>query len=238
MSEAVIITGGGSRIGRAITERFLDRPEQPVVHYHSDNEFIRGITDRGVTTVQADLSAEQPIRDFVQRILDLDFPDLRGIIHNASLYESTVEDPEQLPDQYREFFSIHMLAPYLLIDGLRDRLGQAEGRSDVVFFTDMYARRPKPEIDTYASTKAGLESLTLSLARKLAPQTKVNAIAPGPILFPEDADENYKEQVLEKTPLGEEGGSQPVVQTIEWMFANQFLTGSVVPLDGGRRLTD
>ncbi len=131
-----------------------------------------------------------------------------------------------------------MQAPYLINQGLSPLLEQAQGAwADIVHMVDIYAERPRADLDLYCATKAGLSNLTLSWAQRYAPKIKVNAIAPGVISFPEGYSPAQREALLATVPLQREGGWQAIYATLQGIFANPYMTGTVLSVDGGRRIS-
>jgi dihydromonapterin reductase/dihydrofolate reductase len=131
-----------------------------------------------------------------------------------------------------------MMAPFLINQGLQDRLqGDEDNPADIIHITDINVENPTPRFDIYGTTKAGLHNMTLALAKKLAPNIKVNAIAPGPVLFTESHSEEVRQAMMDETPLAREGGAEPVYLAIKSVLDNPFLTGVSIPVDGGRRLS-
>ena len=115
--------------------------------------------------------------------------------------------------------------------------GDDNNPADIVHITDINVENPTPRFDIYGTTKAGLQNLTLVLAKKYAPAVKVNSVAPGPVLFTESHSEQVRQQMLAETPLACEGGAEPVYLAIKSLLTNPFLTGISIPVDGGRRLS-
>ncbi|NOZ56164.1 MAG: SDR family oxidoreductase, partial [Calditrichaeota bacterium] len=164
---------------------------------------------------------------------------LRAIVHNASAFSETAENLDEDVALFERFFRVHMLAPYVLNRELLDLLRASPQKpADIVHLTDIYAERPNPDFATYCATKAGLANLTRSLAKRYAPDVKVNAIAPGPILFREEHTEENRRAVLSKTPLGVEGGPEAIYLALKAVLDNYYITGAVIPVDGGRSLAE
>lgn len=237
MSKPILITGAGKRVGLHLARQLMKAEYDLVVHYHSHTEAIDEFKEQDIPVIQGDFDRPEGIHDFINRVKDIT-GDLRGIIHNASMYSNTSPELEKASEQFSNFFHVHMMAPYLINEGLLDRLeGTKSSPADIIALTDMYVNRPEPRIDTYSATKAGLKNLVESGAKKYAPGVKVNAIEPGPVLFGEDADQSYRENVLNKTPMEREGGPESIFDVVKMILENDFLTGTHIPVDGGRRLT-
>ena len=127
-----------------------------------------------------------------------------------------------------------MTMPALLMNALQPSLSEAKG--NIISITDIYSDNPNPEFSLYCSTKAGLKSLTLSAAKKWAPQIRANCIQPGPLKFLPSHSEAEKDKVIKETLLPFEGGFDPVFKTVEFIIDNDYLTGQCINVDGGRSL--
>lgn len=236
MDSPVLVTGAGRRIGLHLVNTFREEGIEPVVHYHTRTEPVDQLERDGVTVLQGDFDHRDGILRFVER-LDDNVNSLGGIIHNASMFDETEASLEEASEQYSNFFHVHMMAPYLINEGCLDLLKQSDrSPADIIMLTDMYVDRPEADIDIYGSTKAGLSNLVESGAQKYGPEIKVNGIAPGPVLFEEDAGEEYRQQVLDRTPLDREGGADSIADVVMMILENDFMTGAQIPVDGGRRL--
>lgn len=235
--DPVLITGAGRRVGLHLARRFIEDGIPVIAHYHRDGEEIRVLRDHCFLTIQAPLDDPQAILDLSEQV-KTKVGSLRGIVHNASMYTPTILDPLAIPGQFQGFWTIHMLAPYLLNTQLQGLLSaSSEKPADIIHISDIYAERPNPDFDLYCSTKAGLENLSWSFAQRFAPDIKVNCIRPGPILFPLEQSSQKKAAILRQTPLAREGGAESVYRAIKSIFDNDFMTGAVIPVDGGRHLT-
>jgi len=237
LENAIVVTGAGRRIGHHIAHRLHQDGFTVIAHYRTPTPEIQALADLGVTTLQADLSNSEQILAFVAALKGC-CKQFRGIIHNASSFEATSEDIQIAAQQYEQFFNIHMMAPYLINQSLQSMLIGEDGEAaDIIHITDINVENPTPRFDIYGATKAGLHNMTLALAKKLAPKIKVNAVAPGPVLFTEMHSGEVKQQILAETLLGKEGGAEPVYLAVKSLLNNPFITGSSIPVDGGRRLS-
>lgn len=232
----ILVTGAGRRVGLYLVRQLAARGDPVIAHCHRQTEELQSLTGQGVTIIEADLTDADAVKQLAGQV-ESRTASLRGIIHNASAFDKTDADPDAALLQFERFFAIHMRAPYLLNTLLAPRLSACpERHADIVHITDIYADNPNPAFDVYCATKAGLANLTLSFAKRLAPKVKVNAIAPGPILFKDWHSEAMRKQVLAETLLGEEGGEEAIWRAVEAILGNHYLTGAVIPVDGGRRL--
>jgi len=237
MQQTVLVTGAGKRVGYHLAKRLHQDGYQVLAHYRTETPEIQALTQQGIATIQADLGTPEQIMAFIA-VLTTRSNHFRAVIHNASSFEPTSSDLAEAAEQYQQFFAIHMMAPYLINEGLKPYLKGEEGKpADIIHITDINVENPTPRFDIYGTTKAGLHNMTLALAKKLAPDIKVNAVAPGPVLFTEQHSEAVIKQMLAETPLAKEGGAEPVYLAVKSLLTNPFLTGCSIPVDGGRRLS-
>ncbi len=158
------------------------------------------------------------------------------IINNASMYENDQPFPEMKGDQYQAFFNVHMMFPAALCEAYFNSCKNSEHNGNIINMTDIFAERPSPKSALYCSTKAGLESLTKSMAVKYAPILRVNSIQPGPVKFLPEHDADYRQNVLSQTLIPKEAGFTPILQAVEFILDNDFVTGTSIKVDGGRSL--
>jgi len=130
---------------------------------------------------------------------------------------------------------VHMLAPYLINLHCADLLRRSQP-ADIVHISDDVARKGSANRIAYCASKAGLDSLTLSFAAQLAPQIKVNGIAPALIQFNEDDDDEYRSKTLAKSALGIEPGAEVIYQSLRYLLDNPYVTGTTLTVNGGRHL--
>ncbi|HDP90454.1 MAG TPA: SDR family oxidoreductase [Thioalkalivibrio sp.] len=232
----ILITGAGRRVGLHVAHSLLRDGFGVIAHYRSESDGVAALRAAGATAIQADLTRSEELRRLLATVTGKDEP-LRGIIHNASLFETTREDVDEALAQYERFVAVHMRAPWLINTILAPLLaGENDDPADIIHITDIFADNPNPAFDLYCSTKAGLQNLTLSFAKRLAPRVKVNAIQPGPVLFKDTHTAAARERVLEETLLGREGGAEAIYRAVKALLDNPYITGASLPVDGGRRL--
>lgn len=237
MQKKVLVTGTSRRVGLHLAKRLHEDGHAVLAHYRSETEGVQELKKLGIETIRADFDSRDSILDFVTRLRQ-HCQGLRAIIHNASSFTPTDDDLAVAAEQYEQFFYVHMMAPFLINQGLHDRLEGDDGNpADIIHITDINAENPTPRFDIYGTTKAGLHNLTLALAKKYGPYIKVNAIAPGPVLFTESHSEEVRQAMMAQTPLAREGGAEPVYLAVKSLLINPFLTGVSIPVDGGRRLS-
>jgi dihydromonapterin reductase/dihydrofolate reductase len=237
LQNRVLITGAGRRVGLYLAQQLQLAGYSVVAHYRTETDGVQALRQLGVETIQGSFESKEAILAFASAVKSR-FNSFRAIIHNASSFYVADENLNQAADQYEQFFLVHMMAPYLINETLRPLLeSEDDNPCDIIHITDINAENPTALFDIYCSTKAGLHNLTLSLAKKYAPDVKVNAVAPGPVLFAEMHTGEVKAQTLSETLLQREGGLEPVYLAVKSILDNPFLTGISLPVDGGRRLS-
>lgn len=233
---AVVITGANRNIGAHLAGRFLDDGYPVIVQYRSATAALDRLVERGAIAVQGDFSDAAASQDVAERLAAAT-PTIRAIVHNASTFAPTDDEPAQAAEQFQAFFEVHMRAPYLLNTRLADQIQGPDGSAgDIVHITDIYADNPGPQYDIYCATKAGLQNLSASFAKRLAPDVKVNVIQPGPISFESWVSEAQRAAMLQATPLARTGSSEAIYKAVRAFMDNDYQTGAVVAVDGGRRL--
>lgn len=228
----ILITGAGQRVGLHCAERLLDAGQPVIISYRQDRDSIAQLRERGAIAVQADFSDETGILTFIEQI-KTQCNGLRAIVHNASQW--LAETPGEEADAFRQLFSVHMLAPYLINLHCSDLLLQST-QADIVHVSDDVVRKGSANRPAYCASKAGLESLTLSFAARLAPRIKVNTIAPALLMFNAGDDDAYRTRTLTKSALGIEPGPEAFYQTLRYLLDNPYVTGTTITLNGGRHL--
>ncbi len=235
-ANTVLITGGAQRLGLYNAERLAEAGYHVIVSYRTERPALAELKAAGVTPLQADFSAVDGILRFIET-LRTTTRQLRAVVHNASAWlpDEVVADR---PQAFLELVNVHMLAPYLINLQCADLLlqGPTEEPRDIIHMTDYAIQKGSAKHAAYVATKAGLESLTRSFAKRYAPRIKVNAIAPALIKFNEGDDENYRAKALKKSALQIEPGEHVVWQALQFILENRYLTGAVIPMDGGRHL--
>ncbi len=172
--------------------------------------------------------------DHVHNVVRQHFGRLDVLVHNASLYEPS-NLWETSAEQLRRFMCVHVEVPLLLTRRLHPLLKKTGG--SVVCMTDIMADRPAPAFAGYAASKAALANLVKSLARELAPEVRVNAIAPGVVDWPDDYPQSAREAYLKRVPLGRPGTPQDVAATVAFLARpDGYVTGQTINLDGGRSI--
>lgn len=235
-STPIFITGAGRNIGAFMARRFLEEGFRVIIQYRSTSAETNDLAAHGAELIQGEFSNARSILRTVDAV-KARTSSLRAVIHNASAFAPTADDAKQAAEQFQRFFEVHMLAPYLLNTRLSDIIHGDNGRAgDIIHITDIYADNPATQYDVYCATKAGLQNLSLSFAKRLAPAVKVNTIQPGAITFEDWLDEDQRKAMLATTPLQRTGAPDNIYRAARALMDNDYQTGAVIAVDGGRRL--
>lgn len=238
-----LITGGARRIGAAIAEHLHQKGWRIVIHYrHSDrdahalSERLNHTRKNSVITVKADLAQMPDIQHLAQQAQN-HWGRLDALINNASSFYPTplASASEQ---QWDDLFASNLKAPFFLSQQLANALAQNKGA--IINIADIHAQRPLKHHSIYCLAKAGNVMLTQTLARELAPEVRVNGIAPGAIAWPEDAaelDAAAQQSILEKIALERTGEPLDIARSVAFLLTDApYITGQVLAVDGGRTL--
>lgn len=240
MARVVLITGAARRIGAEITRAFHAREFRVLIHYrHSADEaaaLAAALNDErpdSAATLRADLDEPNQVRrlatDAVAHWQRLDV-----LVNNASTFYPTPLG-EATDADWDRLLGSNLRAPWELTQALAPALQETSGA--ILNLADVYAERPLWEHGLYCMAKAGLVSLTRSSARELGPRVRVNAVAPGPILWPEQGPGLDAGGILEASALGRCGEPADIAGAVVWLALDApFVTGQVLPVDGGRNL--
>ena len=228
----ILITGAGQRVGLHCAQQLLADGYPVIFTYRSEKPGVQILRDLGAIALFADFSTEAGILDFIER-LKIHTDSLRAIVHNASAWLE--ETPQTETSAFLHMFSVHMLAPYLINLHCSELLKRSNP-ADIVHISDDVTRKGSSKHMAECATKAGLDSLTLSFAAKLAPQIKVNGIAPALLMFNPDDDAAYRTKALAKSVLGIEPGAEVIYQGLRYLLDNPYVTGTTLTVNGGRHL--
>ena len=233
MTKTALVTGAGRRFGFEVAKALIEDGYKVFAHYNRSKDGVDELSKLGAEPVQADFTRQDDVNALVAQVKK-DAPTLDLLINNAScFFDNDTVDNE--PEALAAVFQVHNIAPYLLITGLQQQLSNSDNGL-IINITDIYTDKPSTHYIAYCAAKAGLANMTQAFAKTLAPDVRVNAIQPGPILFLPEHDNEHKMQVLDETPLRVEGGLKPMIDTVRFLRDNPFLTGESIKVDGGRAL--
>lgn len=239
--KVVLITGGAKRVGAAICRRLHARGADLMIHYRSSAIDARALQDElndarpdSVSLIQADLLnisvLPSLVFDTVSRFGRLDV-----LINNASSFFPT-NIGEITENAWDDLVGTNLKAPLFLSQAAAPQLRKHHGC--IVNIVDIHAEKPLKNYLVYSTAKGGLVALTKALARELSPGTRVNAVAPGAILWPEDevwADALSRQRIINQTLLKRVGEPDDIAKTVAFLVADApYVTGQVIAVDGGR----
>jgi len=234
---AALVTGAGKRIGQAIAIGLAQAGCDVAVHYHGSargaEETARAVRGAGrrAELLQADLSdatASRGLADQAARALQR----LDIVINSSGVM---VRQPVETvtPESWDATLDLNLRAMFFVSQGAIPHLRRAKGK--IVNMADIAGMEPWPAYVPHCVSKAGVVMLTKALARALAPDIAVNAVAPGAVLLPEGWDEKARERIRETTPLERLGDPADVVAAVRFLLAGtDYVTGTVLVVDGGR----
>jgi pteridine reductase len=242
-NKVVLITGGAKRVGAAICRELHACGAQLMIHYRSSTSEARALQAElnllranSVAIIQGDLLNIAVLPSLIQETVK-HFGKLDVLINNASSYYAT-EIGAITEDNWQDLMGSNLKAPMFLAQAAATELRKNHGC--IVNITDMHIERPKKGYVVYSVAKAGLVNLTKSLAHELSPEVRVNAVAPGPVQWPENNpqfNEVYRQRVISQTLLKKIGEPKDIAKAVKFLVADApFITGHVLAVDGGRGL--
>jgi len=236
--KTVLITGAARRIGATIARTLHDAGANLVLHYRSSADEAMALAAaldknrRGsVATVQGDLLATARLPGLVRSALQA-FGQLDVLINNASTFYPTPvgEITEQMWD---DLLGSNLKAPLFLSQAAAPALRLSQGQ--ILNIVDIHGMRPLRRYPVYCAAKAGLIMLTQALAKELAPLVRVNAVAPGPVMWPSDVDDELKQHIVDKTLLKRPGSPEDIARAVLFFVSQApYVTGQILAIDGGR----
>jgi pteridine reductase len=238
--KTVLVTGSARRVGAEIVKSLHKQGFVVIIHFfHSKKDAqdlikqLNGIRKNSAFGLKADLSKLADIKQLAQGVLKIS-PKLDVLVNNASSFFPT-EIGQTTEQQWQDLMSSNLFAPFFLSQELAPNITNC-----IINIIDIHAFKPLKNYSVYSSAKAGLRMLTLSLAKELAPNIRVNGIAPGAIMWPEENAElsnNFKENILQKIPLAKQGMPEDIANSVIFLTQADYITGQIIKVDGGRSLT-
>jgi dihydromonapterin reductase/dihydrofolate reductase len=233
--EPVLITGVGKRVGLHLAHTFLDRGIPVIGTYRTTRSSVTELEQKGAELYQCDFDDDAQTVALIEAVLRKHSA-LRAIIHNASDW---LADNAELPSAeiMRRMMRVHVSTPYQINLALESLLEASEANhADIIHVGDYVSSRGSKKHIAYAASKAAQDNLTQSFAAKLAPRVKVNSLAPALVLFSPDDDEAYRRKALDKSLMHCEAGLDEFQHAIDYLLQSHYVTGRVLPMDGGRHL--
>ncbi len=242
-SKVAMITGAARRIGAAIAEALHREGMNIVLHYNASEEeaqelcnHLNQIRPNSAITIQGDLLEPEIDKSLITKAYKT-WGRLDLLVNNASRFYRTIFG-KVTEYAWDDLMTSNLRAPFFLSQAAAPYLAEHKGR--IINIADTHAWRPMKDYSVYCISKTGLLMLTKSLAKELAPDVIVNAIAPGSIIWPEGENtlsHEEKEKIVSKTPLGRSGNAEDIARLAVFLARDaEYMTGEVLAVDGGRGL--
>jgi pteridine reductase len=239
--KCVLVTGGAKRIGAAISRLLHHAGYNLIIHYRLSSQAVddlakelNNIRTNSASIFQANLNDETIYDSLIEQAYSC-WNRLDGLVNSASSFYPTPVGRITL-DDWNNLVNSNMKAPLFLSQAAAPYLQQTHGC--IVNIIDVHAQRPMSKHTVYCAAKAGLGMITMSLARELGPDIRVNGVAPGAILWPEnDMPEHTKKLILDRTALKRAGSPTDIAKTVLFLIRDAgYITGQIIAVDGGRTL--
>jgi len=235
-----LVTGGSQRVGRAISLGLAQRGARVAVHYHDSENQARDTVDQirdaggEAFPIRGNFALTRDIRNTMKACVK-QFGGLDILVNNAAVYFETLLR-ETSEKEWDMLFEINLKAPFFCCQEAA-KVMEKQQSGKIVNIADVAGIVPWADHIPYCATKAGLISITKGLAKALAPNIQVNAVASGTVLLADNAAKEYREKIENGTLLKRIGSPQDVVNTVLFLLTgSDYITGSVIAVDGGKLL--
>ena len=238
--KVALITGAAHRIGATTAKLLHENGMNIVLHYRSSRnqaqavqKELNDIRANSVILIQADLHSTNGLPTLIEESVKA-WGRLDVLINNASsFYPTTIGKATE--EQWDDLIGSNLKAPFFLSQAAAPHLKKSNGC--IINIVDIHAERPLKTFPIYSMAKAGLVMMTKSLACELGPEIRVNGVAPGAILWPENLDEVAKQRIVSRTFLKRQGSPMDISKTILYLIKDaDYVTGQIIAVDGGRSL--
>tara|TARA_B100000700_G_C14790352_1_gene735549 strand:- start:68 stop:799 length:732 start_codon:yes stop_codon:yes gene_type:complete len=238
-NKLALVTGAGVRIGQAVAVKLGQLGMRVIIHYHHSEKGAKQTIQKlpGKNSkhlvLQADLKDFYALNELVNKA-EKEAGPISILVNNAAeffptpLFSTTEEEWDSL-------LALNLKAPFFLSQALGKKM-KSSGEGKIINIVDVSAERPWKSFLPYCASKAALISLTKGLARALSPEVQVNGIAPGTVLSPPDHIEMNLTASIENSLLKRIGDTEDIVQAVEYLLQSDFVTGTILPVDGGRSI--
>ena len=235
----VLITGGAKRIGARIARTLHAEEMNLIIHFNTSSDDanklcseLNSIRNNSAIAIGSNLTNQTEVESLITKVIETT-GQLDVLINNAStFYPTPIEDITL--DDWDNLMGTNLKAPLFLCKHAAPHIKESKGC--IINMVDIHASKPLKNHSIYGSAKSGLVMLTRSLAKDLAPEVRVNGIAPGMILWPENGpSEETKQKVIDQIPLKRSGEPNDIAQTVLFLIAHaDYITGQIIAVDGGR----
>ena len=241
MKKRILITGAAKRIGKEMALSFFNKGWDIVIHYNSSKEEAEALADQmnsernnSAMLVQANLDNANEVEMLVEKILSKN-GSIDALINNASTFYPTPIGTFS-EENWNALMGSNLKAPLFLIQSFYKELEKNKGF--IINVTDINVDKALVNHSIYLAAKSGLQTLTKSLAKELAPNIRVNAIAPGAILEPPNTDwtAEQKNNIINAVPMRRMGTEKDIVDAAIYLSEAEYVTGQILNIDGGKSL--
>lgn len=239
--KVALVTGAAQRIGAAVVRTLHGQGMQVAVHYRRSREAaealaaeLEAVRPGSVALLQAELLDRGRLERLVEKAL-AQWGRLDVLVNNASSFYPTAVGSVGA-EAWDDLLGVNLKVPFFLSQAVAPHLRSSRGC--IVNLADIHGLKPLREHAVYSVAKAGLVMLTRALAYELGPEVRVNAVAPGAILWPEQGlDEVTRQRILSRTALKRQGSPEDVARAVLFLVRDaDYVTGQVLPVDGGRAM--
>jgi pteridine reductase len=234
-----LVTGAGKRLGRAIATALAERGCDLLIHYNSSRRDAASLEaqirklGRKARCLKADLSSAKDAKKLAVTA-EKAFGGVDILVNSAAIFWPT--PPEKLTEQELDaFLNVNLKSPYVLSSEI-GRAMQKRGQGVIVNMACISALRPWKAFVPYSISKAGVAAMTVGMAKLFGPQVRVNAIAPGTVLPPENMPQGAIARTRQRLPLKKIGTPQDIIHAVLYLCEAEFVTGQVLCVDGGRSI--
>ena len=242
MSKTILITGAAKRIGREIALSFFNKGWDIVIHYNSSKNDAQVLADEmnaqrddSAIIAQANLDNADEIIKLADQTLSKNNR-IDALVNNAStFYPTPIGDFSE--DDWNSLMGSNLKAPLFLMQSFSKELKKNKGF--IINITDINVDKALINHSIYLAAKSGLQTLTQALAKELAPDVRVNAIAPGVILEPPNTEwtTEQKNTIINSVPLGRMGSEKDIAYAAIFLSEAEYVTGQILNIDGGKSLS-
>lgn len=238
MKQTALITGASKRIGKAITEHLAEKGWNVAIHFNSSEKSAKELVtflskkypQQKFALFQTNLAEISEIQKLIQKVIS-EFGKIDLLINNASIFDASYIK-ETSVELFDSQFNVNLKAPFFLV---RDFANLCKS-GNIINFVDTRVISNKSNFAAYSLSKKALWELTKMAALEFAPLIRVNAIAPGVTLPPDDKDKKYLLELAKNIPMKKPGGLEPIIRSLDFILDNDHLTGQLLFADGGENL--
>ena len=241
MNKTILITGAAKRIGREMAKAFFDRGWDIIIHFNNSIEDAQSLADQmnaqrsnSALIIQANLDHAKDIEKLADQALSKNSR-IDALINNASTFYPTPIGTFT-EDNWEALMGSNLKAPLFLIQAFCEELKKNNGF--IINVTDINVDKALINHSIYLAAKSGLQTLTRALAKELAPDIRVNAIAPGAILEPPNVEWTIeqKNKIINSVPMARMGTEKDIVDAAIYLSEAEYVTGQILNIDGGKSL--